>query len=140
MRRHWLVLVSSLALGLGLACASSNSSQTLSDSVSSPFKWSSSSADSSTGQSAYRQDVSDYTIAFTRQRGDLEALRQGLGRLAERQGITNWEADPFTCASIGLGLQRAQLDPAAVESFGADLFGANLQSQQNLLAGYASIP
>ncbi len=138
MQRHWLILVPSIALVFG--CSFSDSSETLSHSISSPFDWSSSSSDSSAGDSAYRQDVSDYTIAFTWQGGDLDALRQGLGQLAEHRGITNWEADPFTCASIGLGLQHAQLDLTAAERFGADLFGANLRSQRDLLAGYASIP
>ncbi len=138
MQRHWLTLVPSIALLFG--CSFSDSSETLSNSISSPFDWSSSSSDSSGGDSAYRQDVSDYTIAFTRQAGDLDAFRQGLGRLAERRGITNWEEDSFTCASIGLGLQRAQLELAAAERFGVDLFGANLRSRRGLLAGYASIP
>ena len=138
MQRHWLVLVPSIALVFG--CSFSDSSETLSDSISSPFDWSSSSSDSSGGDSAYRQDVSDYTIAFTRQGGDLDAFRQGLGQLAERRGITNWEEDSFTCASIGLGLQGAQLELATAERFGADLFGANLRSRRDLLAGYASIP
>ncbi len=138
MQRHWLVLGPSIALLFG--CSFSDSSETLSDSISSPFNWSSSSSDSSKEDSAYRQDVSDYTIAFTRQRGDLDAFRHGLGQLAERRGITNWEEDSFTCASIGLGLQRAQLELAAAERFGVDLFGANLRSRRGLLAGYASIP
>ena len=139
MHRHRLVLVSSLALGL--ACTSSDSSNTLSDSISSPFHWSSgSSTSSSGGGSAYRQDVSDYTVAFARQGGDLDALRQGVGRLAERRGITDWESDPFTCASIGLGLQRAHFDRAAAEHFAAELFGPNRESRYALLAGYASTP
>ena len=138
MQRHWLVLVLLIALAFG--CSFSDSSETLSESISSPFDWSSSSSDSSGGDSAYRQDVSDYTIAFTRQGGDLDAFRQGLGQLAERRGITNWEEDSFTCASIGLGLQGAQLELAAADRFGADLFGANLRSRRDLLAGYASIP
>ena len=137
MQSHWLVLGSSIAFAL--ACTSSDSSNTLSDSISSPFQWSSgSSTSSSGGGSAYRQDVSDYTIAFAQQGGDLDALRQGVGRLAERRGITNWEADPLTCASIGLGLQRAHFDRAAAELFAADLFGPNRESRQALLAGYAS--
>ena len=138
MQRHWLILVPSIALVFG--CSFSDSSETLSESISSPFDWSSSSSGSSGGDSAYRQDVSDYTIAFTRQGGDLDAFRQGLGQLAERRGITNWEEDSFTCASIGLGLQGAHLELATAERFGADLFGANLRSRRDLLAGYASIP
>lgn len=140
MQRHWLVLALVPSVAFLFACSISDSSETLSDSLSSPFDWSSSSSDSSGGDSAYRQDVSDYTVAFARESGDLDAFRLGVGRLAERRGLTNWEEDAFTCASIGLGLQLAQLDLQAAEAFGGQLFGANLRSRRNLLAGYASIP
>lgn len=118
----------------------SNSSETLSDSISSPFDWSSGSSKSSGGDSAYRQDVSDYTVAFVRDGGDLDAFRTGLGRLAEQRGITNWEADSFTCASIGLGLQQARLDRAAALRFGQQLFADNPVSLEALDAGYTRIP
>ena len=61
-------------------------------------------------------------------------------QLAERNGITNWEDDAFTCASIGLGLRLAALDPAAARSFGQDLLGPNERGQHFLHAGYASTP
>ena len=142
MSRHSIHLVPSIVLlaFVGLACSASNSSETLSDSISSPFQWSSDSSGSIGGDSAYRQDVGDYTIAFTEQPGDWEAFRQGVGRLAEQRGITNWEGDVFTCASIGLGLQRADLDAGDAGRFGENLFGANSRSRSALLAGYASIP
>ncbi len=141
MTRHSFLLVLSIAFlsFVGLACSASNSSETLSDSVSSPFEWSSDSS-GSIGDSAYRRDVSDYTIAFAEQRGDWAAFRQAVGYLAEQRGITNWEEDVYTCASIGLGLQRAYLDVDAAGRFGEDLFGANPRSRSALLAGYASIP
>ena len=133
-----LALTVTTAIGLG--CSFSNSSETLSDSISSPFGWSSDSSGSSGGDSAYRQDVGDYTVAFAEAGGDWEAFRQGVGRLAEQRGITNWEEDVFTCASIGLGLQRRGLDPDAASQFGQELFGSNDRSRSALIAGYASIP
>jgi hypothetical protein len=126
---------------LGSGCSISNSSETLSDSLSSPFDWSSDSSDSSSGgDSAYRQDVSDYTVAFARNGGNLDAFRMGVRQLAEHRGIANWEDDATTCASIGLGLRLAELDLAAAEHFGEDLLGANERGQGFLRAGYASIP
>jgi len=130
-----------LSVAIGAGCSISNSSETLSDSISSPFDWSSGSSASSGGDdSAYRQDVSDYTLAFSEASGDWAAFRHGVGRLAAEHGIANWEEDAFTCASIGLGLQRGGLDLEAADRFGADLFGSNARGRQALLAGYASIP
>jgi hypothetical protein len=141
MQRILLAVVCVTALLGSGACSISNSSDTLSDSISSPFKWSSGSSDSSSdGDSAYRQDVSDYTVAFARDGGDLDAFRSGLGQLAEQRGVTNWEDDAFTCASIGLGLQRAQLNDTAALGFGRELLGTNDRGLQALRAGYASIP
>ncbi len=131
------ILGSTLVLG---ACSASNSSETLSDSISSPFDWSSGSSDSSSdGGSAYRQDVSDYTVAFARSGGDLEAFRSGLRHHAERRGITNWEDDTLTCASIGLGLQRAGLSQSDALAFGQRLLGAHALGLDALRAGYVSV-
>ena len=125
---------------LGFGCSASNSSDTLSDSISSPFEWSSSSSDSSSdAATAYRQDVSDYTLAFTRTGDELDAFRDGLRRLAERRGITNWEADPLTCASIGQGLRDADLGHADAMSFARQLLGENPASLRALRVGYAQV-
>ena len=140
VRIHSLLVCAVASIALSLGCSVSNSSETISDSISSPFDWSSSSSDSVAGDSAYRQDVSDYTVAFADQPEDWGAFRQGVTRLAEQHGITNWEEDTFTCASIGLGLQRRGLDARTAARFGEDLFGANTRSQNALLAGFASIP
>ena len=134
----YLTAVVGSALVLG-ACSASNSSETLSDSLSSPFKWSSGSSDSSSdGGSAYRQDVSDYTVAFTRGGGDLDSFRSGLRRHAEARGISDWEDDTLTCASIGLGLRRAGLSRSDALAFGQRLLGGNAQALEALRAGYVS--
>jgi hypothetical protein len=134
-------LVSALATG---ACSISNSSETISDSISSPFEWSSdssgSSSDSSGGDSAYRRDVSDYTVAFAHRGGELDAYRSGLRQLATQRGITNWEEDRLTCASIGLGLQQADFDSAAALAFAKQLLGEEAPGLEALRTGYASIP
>jgi hypothetical protein len=141
MRRDPLLFVlAPFLLATGDGCSISNSSETISNSISSPFQWSSDSSGSLGDDSAYRQDVGDYTVAFAEAGGDLSGFREGLGRLALRHGITNWEEDAYTCASIGLGLQRVGLDEQAAARFGEDLFGANTRSRSALLAGHASIP
>ena len=132
-------LMATLLAGLA-GCSISNSSETLGDSISSPFKWSSNSSDSSSGgDTAYRQDVSDYTVAFVRDGGNLDAFRTGVGRLAAQRGITDWEADTFTCASIGSGLQQARLDHHQALQFGQQLFAGHPESLAALDAGFSRI-
>jgi hypothetical protein len=134
-------------------CSASNSSETLSDSISSPFDWSSGSSDSSSdAASAYRQDVSDYTVAFARSSaadagagvagvaGAMDAFRGGLRDLAEKRGVSNWEADDLTLASVGLGLQRAGMSDSEALAFGEQLLGRDATGLRALRAGYASIP
>lgn len=136
-----LVAAVCLAALIGFGCSISNSSDTLSNSISSPFEWSSDSSDSSSdGDSAYRQDVSDYTVAFARNGGDLDAFRSGVRTLAEGRGVTNWEEDVLTCASIGLGLRNAQLDALEAMAFGRDLLGEDAAGLVALRGGYESIP
>lgn len=121
-------------------CSISKSSETISDSISSPFKWSSDSSGSDEKETAYQRDVSHYAASFVRDGGDLDAFRAGVRQLAEARGITNWESDAATCESIGRGLQVARLDPAEMEGFADALLGDHPRSVAALRAGYASIP
>lgn len=136
----YLAAVLGFTLVLG-GCSMSNSSETLSDSISSPFEWSSGSSDSSSGgDSAYRRDVSDYTVAFAHSGAvDLDAFRSGLRQLAEERGVSNWEDDPLTCASVGRGLQRARLSNADALAFGQRLLGGDTPGFDALRAGYSSV-
>jgi hypothetical protein len=124
-----------------LSCAASESAQSISDSVSSPFEWASNSMSSSSGgDTAYQQDVSEFTLAFATTGGDLEGFRMGIRTLAEQRGITSWEADPSTCASIGHGVRRADYDRLAALDFGEELFGQNAGALAAYQSGYAAIP
>jgi hypothetical protein len=147
MERILLVAVCVAAIA-GFGCSISNSSDTLSDSSSSPFKWSSSSSDSSSdAATAYRQDVSDYTLAFASNRADgdtpsvdeLHAFRSGMRQLAEQRGVTDWEADPLTCASIGFGLRAAQIGDARAMEFARLLLGEDAVGLESLRSGYARV-
>jgi hypothetical protein len=136
MRLDLLALFASLPFLLG-ACSLSNSSGSISDSVSSPFEWSSSS--SGGGGNAYRDDVSDYTVAYLEEGGDILAFRRGVGQIAHRHGITNWEADLLTCASIGYGLRRAGIEADDIDSVADKLFAPAEGARIDLRAGYASL-
>ena len=152
MHHRFATIVASGLLAFGSGCAlsnsSANSSASISNAASRSFEWSSNSSESSsrssTEESAYREDVSDYTVASSRMGSDMSAYRMGLGRIAQERGITNWEEDSLTCASIGLGLRRAEVDEAGLEEFAANLFAEDfaLDSARghDLRAGYESIP
>ena len=143
-----LAAVLTTAVVLAFGCSFSNSSETISDSISSPFEWSSDSSDSSSESSSdaatsYRQDVSDYTVAYAKngaQNGDdLEAFRAGVRALAETRGIVDWEADALTCAGIGRGLRDAEMTETDAFDFGRRLLGDGSVGFEAFRAGYARL-
>ena len=140
MERRILTFVC-LAAFASFGCSISNSSESLSDSVSSPFEWSSDSSNSSSqdDDSAYRQDVSDYTVAFSRAGDDLHAFRAGVRALAESRGLSDWEQDGPTCASIGRGLRHAGLDPSEAMDFAYALLNEDGVGLVALQRGYESL-
>jgi hypothetical protein len=91
----------------------------ISESASSPFKSSSASFDSSSrgAKESYQNDVSDYTEAYARSSSDLEGFRKGLASIAEKHGISNWEADEATYTGIGAGLAKAQVNETQLEVY-----------------------
>jgi hypothetical protein len=117
LRALQLTGTTALALAMLAGCSS------ISDSVSSPFKWSSDSSKSSSGgkEQSYRNDIRDYTEAYLRSSGDLDAFRNGLASVAAKHGITNWEADQATFAGIGEGLGKARASYAQLEVYKTDL-------------------
>lgn len=142
---------------IGSACSISKSSQSISNSISSPFKWSSNSSTSSSPsdddgeeseqpaaeEARYEDDVSEYSFAFARdhqdpQTDEIASFRAGLARLAEKHGLTDWENDPLTIASIGRGFARADIDETRLRSFSTLLFGADLDKLEQLEKGMAS--
>jgi hypothetical protein len=137
--RSSILASSALLVALSVGCSISKSSETISDSLMSPFRWSSDSSRSVT-QDAYLRDLSAYSASFARDGGDLDAFRTAVRQRAEAQGISSWEDDAFTCASIGYGLQLAELDRAQVDRFAQELLGANPRGLEALYAGYANVP
>lgn len=135
-----ILAVLGLLVSLSAGCSISKSSETISDSLMSPFRWSSDSSKSGDKHSAYRRDLSDYAASFARDGGDLDAFRTAVRQRAEAQGISNWQEDAFTCASIGYGLQLAQLDAAQVDHFAEALLAGHPKGIEALHAGYAAIP
>jgi len=119
---------------LALAMAGCSISNSISDSVSSPFKWSS---DSSKGKKeAYQGDVRDYTEAYVRSSSDIEGFRKGLASLAEKHGISNWEADEATYTGIGEGLAKAQVKETQLEIYKSNLSKGDAVKATAIQKGY----
>jgi len=112
-----------LVVALGCAgCSFSYSSKSLSESSGSSSD-SSSSSSSGNAERAYKRDVADYTKAFvaSARPGDVEAFRADLGRLAQKHGIANWQANMATYEAIGTGLARAHVSDAQLLAFKRNL-------------------
>jgi hypothetical protein len=150
MKSLFLGIVVLLIAG-GTGCSISQSLGSLSDSVSTSSKSvsgssesssdsSESSSDSSAEDAAYRRDVSDYAYSFARNGGSLDAFQRGIAGLAEARGISNWEENPETCASIGLGFNRAGAGRDRLQQLGDDLFAENAAARSELQRGYDSLP
>jgi hypothetical protein len=119
-------------------CSISASSNGISDSISSPFKWSSDSSKSSSddNKEAYLGDVRDYTVAYLRSSNDIEAFRKGLASLAAKHGITNWEADQASFSGIGEGLGKAQVSATQAEVFTNSFSGGDVVKAAAIQKGY----
>lgn len=123
------LLVSCLALATG--CSS------ISDSISSPFESSSASSRSLEGsQAAFRRDVEQYTATFARSNGDLSLFSKGVGDLAARRGITNWQSDPGTFTAIGRGLRDAGADRGQLEAYVVNIARGDAAMADAIRKGY----
>jgi hypothetical protein len=91
------------------ACSFSYSSDSSSDSSESSSDSSSSSSPESK-ESKYRQDVTSYTQAYVVSGGAEGTFLNGVADLAEKRGISNWEADENTWRGIGRGLGKTKID------------------------------
>jgi len=126
------------------ACSFSKSSESSSDSsAASSRSLSSSSPDGkSKNEQAYRQDVGDYTASWARSKGDPgdgAEFQKGLARIAERHGVTNWEADRATYLGIGQGLRSAGVAPDDVSAFQSSLGGDSGSGAKLIEEGYADV-
>ena len=113
-------------------------SGSISTSISSPFEWSSSSIGGE--DSAYQQEIRDYTVAHTRSGENLDAFRRGVGGLAGARGISDWESDRPTVTAIGEGLEDAGMDSDEARHFASRLFPEDEARIEVALSGYAGTP
>ena len=118
-----------LVAAVGLAgCSISISSESMSASLDSSSKAASSpSASSKSGGStaAYQADVRDYTAAYVRTGGDVEAFRGQLAELGRTHGITDWDANTATWEGVGEGLAKARVSGVTFETYLTSLTGSD---------------
>lgn len=141
-----LALVPILALAVASGgCSFSASSESISDSLTGSStsvsdSLSSSSPDgASKSEQAYRDDVRDYTASAARSGRTVSEVQGGLAAVAERHGVTNWEADAATFVGIGEGLRRAGFEQAHVQVWSATLVqdaGAKIPADRLIQQGY----
>jgi len=115
-------------------------SRSISDSISSPFEWSSDSSKSSSDDRdhSYRNDIRDYTDAYVRSNHDAAGLREGVATVARRHGITDWEGDASSYVGIGAGLAKARVPGREVGYYTAAL--ADTDTQRSAIErGYRSV-
>jgi hypothetical protein len=121
-----------------VGCLISASSTSLSKSSRSSSN-SSSSSSPGAAERAYREDVSDYTRAYAKSGGgDFRTFQGDLAKLAEKHGITNWEANPATYTAIGEGLGRAEVSDAELMAYKRNLSAGDPDKAKAIQTGYDS--
>jgi hypothetical protein len=132
------VIALMLLLATAAGCSFSDSSTSISKSISSPFE--SSSASSPGGAEAYQNDVADYTYAYVISSSQFDAFWKGLANVAERHGVTNWEADDATYRGVGMGIRRAKLSQAQLDVIAKNLSGGDAKKIKLIQRGYDTEP
>ena len=99
------------AAGCGSLSESSESSSAI---ISSPIT---SFSRSSSPEIDYREDVRDFTEAHIQAGGDAESLRRGLGEIAAKHGISDWENNESTFRGVGQGLARSGYNQVQTDAF-----------------------
>ena len=106
-------------------CSLSDSSKSSSDIISSPIK---SSSGSSSPSDEYRQDVRDFTAAYLKSGGDASRLKQEIGTVAEKHGVTDWEHNRSTYTGLGEGLRKTGLSKAELQAYQSTLTDSEEQA------------
>jgi hypothetical protein len=121
------------------ACSFSASSKGSSNSSESSSDSSASSSRSSSPESAetqYKSDVREYTAAYMKSGGQFDAFRRGIGDIAKKHNITNWEDNPVTYEGIGQGLGEAGATDLQLKAYMDGLAGQDAAKRAAMQKGY----
>lgn len=132
-----------LACAMGLGCSFSYSSESSSDSSNNSSESSVHSSDSSSpgkDESArFEEDVEQYTVAFLEGGGSAdESFFSGLGDLARRHGVSDWESETSTWEAIGRGLARSPSSDAERIAYQAAWTGGDAAKRSALAKGISA--
>ncbi|HUO65634.1 MAG TPA: putative lipoprotein [Terriglobales bacterium] len=131
--------VLSLILVLPQGCSFSASSKGSSNSSESSSDSSASSSRSSSPESAetqYKSDVREYTAAYMKTGGQFDAFRRGIGDIARKHNITNWEESTVTYEGIGEGLGEAGASQVQLKAYMDGLAGQDEAKRTAMQKGY----
>ena len=90
---------------------------------------------------SYSNEVTEYTHAFVTfppAKGDYILFNQGIGKIALRNGIVDWENNPKTYFAIGKGLKKANLKTSEFENYKDRLASSDYARMQDIQKGYDS--
>lgn len=140
------IVLAAAALTLASACSFSASSKSISDSISGSSESISDSSTSSSpsdekktsdSEALYREDVRTFTAAWVRDGGDPASFQRGLGSIARRHGISDWEAVATTWTGIGEGLRSAAATTQQRDAVTSELAGDDAGKRRDIARGYA---
>jgi hypothetical protein len=84
----------------------------------------------------YMNKIRDYAYGYARAGGDPQAFARGVGALAQRRGIHDWEEDEYTCRAIGEGFHDAGLGKSATRRAVEGIVMKDSSCGFNIRAGY----
>jgi hypothetical protein len=128
-----------LILVLPQGCSFSASSKSSAQSSESSSDSSASSSRSSSPESAetqYKNDVREYTAAYMKTGGQFDAFRRGIGDIAKKHNITNWEDSAVTYEGIGEGLGEAGATQLQLKAYMDGLAGQDAAKRAAMRKGY----
>jgi len=131
MKKTLIVVLALMPLGCSFYYSSDSS-------VKSSHSSSTSSSKSEAKKEAYRDDIRDFTAAYASTHQDLQGFEHGLGEVARRHGITDWEADDITYIAVGAGLKRAAVSGADLASYETTIGRTEPAKVALIRSGYAS--
>jgi hypothetical protein len=132
-----MLLLSILIVSLAaIGCSKSSTSEASSESSSNSSSSSSGSSSASSGNTAYINDVRDYTAEWVLSGGDPAAFKRRVSEIATKGGITDWEQDEATYTGIGRGLKKAGLSGDRLTQVSTELSGSDPQRAEWVKKGY----
>ncbi len=87
-------------------------------------------------EESYRADVRDYTYAYVDADGEDADFEGGLGRIAERHGVADWDAADSTYVAIGAGLAQAQVSATTFATYQRTLGRADPLRMSDIQRGF----